>query len=630
LEKLPADRFGTAAEFAHALSHPEALPASAMTAPATGIPSGGGDRRFMGAVAVAALLGLAALVGWFRSPAAAEGGIIQFDLVIPEATKISPSVRSHLTISPSGDRIVFAGLTPQGDGELLYVRELREMTVTPLAGTEGAIAPTFSPDGMWIAYFDGPELKKVPASGGASITLTSSAGRGAQAGAWLDDGTIVFTDSTFGLSMVSEAGGAPQVVFSSEGNGGMYWPQAVPGERAVVASMCRTDDCDEDVLVAIDVDTREVQELFDGVPNGWVLPSGHLVFARIEGALFAVPFDKSSLTVNGSPIPLLEGVRVQNGVVANLAFSRTGTLVYLTGDATVESQIVLVDRDGTERALTRQLRDYVDPRFSPDGRQLVVEIHDPQGNGHLWIYDVASETLSRLTYEGHDGRSLWSPDGKTVLFSSNMNGGWKAYTVPADGSATPELAIDSVDYFVRSKTLTPDSKTLVFHSEGGEYAPYFTLYSVDLGSGEAPRRIVETSALEWTPSLSRDGQWLAYASNESGREEIYVRNFQNPAGRYPVSVEGGSEPLWGEGNELFFRGPDGMYSATLEFRPAFRVVRRERLFDDQPYAVRVRSRAYDLHPISGEFLFVRVEESSSHPRVVVNFVQELKEKVGRQ
>ncbi|MEE8133981.1 MAG: hypothetical protein V3T56_02930 [Gemmatimonadales bacterium] len=625
MEKLAADRFESAAKFAEALTNPAFTLATTQATTAAGILGGRSDRRFMGAVAVATLLGIAAIVGWFRSPTAAERGVIQFDLVIPDAAKISPGVRSRLTISPSGDRIAFVGRALQGEGRQLYVREFREMTVTPLAGTDGAIAPTFSPDGTWIAYFNGRELKKVPASGGPSITLTSTARPFEQGGAWLDDGTIVFTDSALGLSMVGEAGGVPQVVYPSEGNLHAHWPQAVPGERAVVASMCSTASCQEGVLLGIDVDTREAHELLDGVQNGWVLRSGHLVFARPEGALFVVPFDRSSLSVNGSPVPLLEGVNVQNGVASNLAFSRTGTLVYLTGDATVESQIVLVDRDGTERPLTKQLRDYVDPRYSPDGRQLVVEIHDAQLNGHLWIYDIASETLSRLTYQGHDGRSLWSPDGKTIVFSSDMNGGWKAYTIPADGSAVPELAIDTEDYFVRSKTMTADSKTLVFHGQDG---PRFALYAVELGSEEAPHRIVESSALEWTPSLSRDGQWLAYASNESGREEIYVRSFQNPAGRYPVSVEGGKEPLWGEGNELFFRGPDGMYSATLEFRPAFRVVRRERLFEDGLYMVRGRSRAYDLHPISGEFLFVRVEESSSHLRVVVNFFEELKAKVG--
>jgi serine/threonine-protein kinase len=621
LEKLPADRFPTAARFGDALADPSFRTGLAGTDGEAAV-AGSRSRAVPILAAAVAVFAALAAVGWMRGPAASEDGVSRFVLTLPESAQLLYFGGPSMSLSPDGRRLVYHGWSgdntePAG----LFVRHLDRVAPEAIPGTERAYSPFFSPDGQWIAFFEGSSLRKMPVQGGAAITLTETVANFG-GGAWLDDGTIVYHYGEGGLARIDENGGVHEVVYEPADHvGEFYGPMPVPGRSAVVGSRCLDVGCSTYEVASLDLESGEMVTLVPNAAGAWVLPTGQFLYAMEDGAVFAQPFDDSDLTLTGAPVPVLGGLRVINASAGGVTFSRNGTLVYLGGDAGIESQLVMVDKAGNERAITSQLRDYVSPRFSPDGRQLVVELHDDQGNGHLWIYDIASETLSRLTYDGHDGRQRWSPDGRTIVFSSNAEGGWKGFTVPADGSARPTLAIDT-EYFVRSKTWTPDSRTVVFHSEDdGDIG--FALYRWDVGTDAEPQRIAQTVAREWSPALSRDGAWLAYTSDESGRDEIYVRSFENPTGRYAVSTDGGRQALWGNGTELFYRSRDGFYMAELEFEPTFRVLSRTRLFDDSDYAEVRRAVGYDVHPDGEQFVFVKQEESANHPVVVLNWFDEL-------
>ena len=352
----------------------------------------------------------------------------------------------------------------------------------------------------------------------------------------------------------------------------------------------------------------------------------HIVFARAPNALWAVPFELDRLDIAGSPFPILENVAVYaQGGASDFGVSRDGSLVFVPGDRTdPESILVWVDHHGAAQPITEARRAFGHPRLSPDGTRLAVEIAAGGGQADIWVLETARETLTRLTFEGMNLRPIWTPDGSEITFGSSRrrNSGFDILSKPADGSgdAFPLTANDHVEL---PASWSPDGKTLVLrHQLGDTGNDIARLVPEDGGEAET---IVGTSFQELHVALSRDGRWLAYSSDESGRREVYVRPFPEPGGRWQVSTGGGTEPVWAwSGKELFYRNGDEMWSVLIATEPTFSLGKPVLLFEGA-FARGGPIAAYDVTSDDQRFVMIRTEEAESADRihVVLNWLQEL-------
>jgi eukaryotic-like serine/threonine-protein kinase len=326
-------------------------------------------------------------------------------------------------------------------------------------------------------------------------------------------------------------------------------------------------------------------------------------------------------------VPLLQGVmRVGDPAFANYAVSQDGTLVYATGSATVDTRALLwVDREGREEPIAAPLRTYTSPRISPDGRKVALNARDQDQD--IWIWDTVRETLTRLTFDpGQDRFPLWSPDGERIAYSSQRKIGsdvsfntavdWQA----ADGTGMPErLAVSLGQIFPTS--FSPDAAAILVYGTNTDSAanPNDDIAIVRLEGEDGPTPLLATTFGERMPDLSPDGHWLAYVSDESGQEEVYVRPFPDiNAGRWQVSTGGGTEPLWArDGTELFYRNGDALYTVPIQTDPRFEQGNPQIVFQGRYYAGQ-GGRAYDVSSDGRRFLMLKqVEDSSARTRIVV-------------
>ena len=366
-------------------------------------------------------------------------------------------------ISPDGTRLAFVTTDGQGQRKL-YLRPLDQLQANALSGTEGAANPFFSPDGEWIAFFSGNQLKKVSVSGGATVTICDAESNG-RGGSWGEDGIIIFApNAVVGLSRVSSAGGTPEdatTLDKEKGETSHRWPQFLPGGKSVLFTV-RLGGTDGNIDVQ-SLETGERKTVQQAGIYGRYLPTGHLVYISNQ-TLFAAPFDLGRLEVSGPSAPIVEDVQTSPLYwSAQFDFSQTGTLVYLTGGGTAsEVSIFWMDPEGKTEPLLPTPRDYENPSFSPDGKRLAVQINEGS-NVDLWVYELELETLSRLTFdEGQDGMPVWTPDGQRVAFTSDRGGGsWNLYWKRADGTGDAERLTESRSLQV-PMAWSPDGKVLAF------------------------------------------------------------------------------------------------------------------------------------------------------------------------
>ncbi len=465
-------------------------------------------------------------------------------------------------LSPDGTTLAFVAQAV-GGAQQLFIRKLDQLTASPLAGTDDAMSPFFSPDGQWIAFFAAGNLKKVSITGGAAVTLCSAPnGRG---GTWADDDTIVFTpDSTQPIKLlrVSGSGGTP-TVFGTFGDGAttQRWPQALPGGKSLLYTEHNSGaGFDGANLVVAPLSGLPAEAsakagapkiVVRGAYYGRYLPSGHLIYMQ-EGTLFAVPFDLDRLEINGRAVPALEGVAANPGIGgAQLSFSADGTLAYVPGAAQASAyQIDWMTRDGKTSVLRAAKTRWANPVFSPDGRRLALEIADDKQRD-IWVYEWARDTLTQLTFGASNERwPVWTPDGKRITFTSNRGNGNQQdlYWMNADGTGEPTRLTDTPN----AKTPTswhPSGKFLAFMEQSAAGWDLMLLpMEGDPARGWTPGKptaFLATPATEVFPMFSPDGRWLAYQSNETGSGgDIYVRSFPGPGGKWRVSTGGGTWPLW--------------------------------------------------------------------------------------
>jgi serine/threonine-protein kinase len=626
LNKLPADRFSSAASFAEALVTPGYVtPAATRAEAAAGEPRRRDWRQLALAGALVVAIGVA-VTGWLRS--APEPSVTRFMVALPAGQGVSNRFGTTMAISPDGSRFVYVG--PGEAGVQLWLRSMNDLNATPLPGTTGASSPFFSPDAQSVAFFltsPSLQLRVVSLAGGPPLTLADSATP--LGGSWGRDGYLYVSKvgQQDGLARVPQAGGPFEELAWPDSAGGReyWWPEALPNGRGVLVASAGTSANDTDIGV-LDLETREVKLILRGLTARYASP-GFIVYTRADGALLAAPFDQDRLELTGPSIPLIEGVVTKASAASEFTISGTGTLIYLSGEPGAE-QLTWVERDGAERPVDASLQhDFGSLALSPDGSRIVLS-YQGEAEQDLWLYDIGQATLSRLTFQGDlNERAAWLPDGRQFTFMSNASGQRALHTMSADGSGPPTLTIGT-HRPLQEADWSRDGRWLVFRSGPGGEATARDIHYLERGD-TTPRTFLATEFDELNPKISPDGRWLAYVANESGRDEVYVRPFPGPGGRWQVSTDGGTEPLWANnGRELFYRSTAGMLvRAEVRTGTTFSVGARTPLFSVSQFDSDRTHTFYDISPDDRRFLMVKQLGGAREVVVVLNWFQEVEERL---
>ncbi len=638
LEKLPADRFESAKAFAEALANAGfGGGATAHVGTASGIAAGrSGGRRWVRVAVGVALLALGGAAGaalLYRAPTPAQ--VVRFKMSMPPGQRLDPASRydTPFALSPDGTRIAYIAFDSSAAIWSIHVRSLDQFTTTSIPGTDVTGNPFFSPDGLWIGFVNlvTRTMYKVSVAGGPVSQIVTDASS-ASVPSWGDDHTIIYAALGGRLARVSDGGGEPTIlVDSAKLSAFAMAPVMLPGSRAALVTVCATAaGCAG--LYVIDLASRKLKMLVPSASRAWYLPSGHLVYGTNQGALFAATFDPKKLEITSAAVGVLDGLNVGAGFLARATISPSGTLVYVTAATSANALIVQVDRAGREEPIIAKPGSYEQPRFSPDGRRLALRGPDAKGADQIWIHDRASANTRQLTFDGQSLRPSWSPDGSRVAFSSLRSNKWRIWSAPADGSGPGEAAADSLELVSNAAvSWTRDGKFIVWDGQilGKKGAGGDDIYASPLtGTDRKLQVAVAAPALEQTGEVSPDGKWIAYVSDDAGKNQIYIQPFLVPGGRTLVSASAAQEPAWASNNELVFVNTeaDSVMLARLEFGPTVKVTRTA-LFDRRPYKTGSSGwRGYDVSRDGKSFVFVKPMGTSAkvEPIVVLNWMDEVK------
>jgi len=629
VEKLPADRFESAKAFSDALANPNFTTTAGTAGPAGVMHAGRVSQRAFFATAAVAVLALAAAVaGWMRGTPNAE--VARFSIAMPDSQQLAIATNAfRLAVSPDGRLIAYVGRGSASATTQLWIRRLDQLRATPLAGTEGALNPAFSPDGQSLAYVSGAPrtLRKIAVAGGAPVKLTDSL---VDLGgvSWGRDGYVYFDGHLTGdgLARVKETGGSPEV--ASMPDSGESWhsaPDALPNGRGVLFNIARGRGTAGFDIAVVDTKTGKHRVLVRGGVNPHYAASGQLTYVTPDGTLMAAPFDAGKLVLTGEPVPVLNDIAVHGVGRSDVAMSATGLLVYAAGAVGTGRELIWLSRDGSVTPVDTQWTPMLMPSrlaLSPDNRMVAVSIGSGTGKAQLWVKQLDRGPASKLA----DAASApaWSPDGKSILYVADL----ELDRIPADGSVLPTTIWTGTRNAVRrgSPSYSPDGKWMVFSWGGGDIIGRRTdgdSSLVDLVTGPA----VESRA-----SVSPDGHWLAYQSDESGRNEVYVRPFPDTkVSKRQVSVTGGVFARWShDGRELFFLDDRlDLIAVPVTLTPTFAAGTPRRLFAAADNSA--LTSGYDVSRDGRRFLMARPvgrnAKNTDELVVVQNFFTELKAKV---
>jgi Tol biopolymer transport system component len=633
LAKDPNERWQTASDLngelkwiAEGGSQLGSLPA----APASGRGALGRRPLIFGLGALLLVAVIAGITAWNLKPAPVPGpqAVTRTVINLPPGQQLAGlDSGPALALSPDGTHLAY--VARQGGVQQLYLRAMDSLEAKPIPDTEGATEPFFLPDGQRVGFFVGGKLKEVSVSGGVALTLgTAPQPRGASCGS---QGTIAFAPSNVSvLQQVPDAGGTPQPLTRFEkGEVSQRWPEFLPGGKAVLfASGINLANWNNAQVAVQSLGTGERRNLIQGATQPRYALSGHLVYAQ-GGNLMAVPFDPQRLDVTGTAVPVLESLlQSPSSGAAQYSFSMTGSLVYASGGLQASlRRLVWVDRKGLEQALPASVHAYRYPRLSPDGRRVAVTIEESES--HVWLYDLTRETLTRLTFQGSVNLiGGWTPDGKRIAFQSNKEGPPNLFSQLADGSGGLERLMTS-EYAQTPNSWSPDGQLLAFI----EIDPTtgYDIWVLRMSDRKA-QLFLRTPFNESAPRFSPDGRWLAYVSDESGRYEVYVQPYPGPGGKWQISTEGGTEPVWNRnGRELFYRSGDKMMAVDIASQPSFTAGKPRVLFQGQYLPTPATFPNYDVSPDGQRFLMLKPSEQEqaapTQINVVLNWFEELKQKV---
>ena len=626
IEKLPADRWSTAKAFAAALDDAdrpaeEGAPSRARAGdPATRRTTRWRTPVLLG-LTVAATAAAAYLVG-VRLGNGENALSPRFVLDFAANEHHAAAATSvPFAISPDGRTIVYAA-TRNGAAPRLYVRPVDELGARELPGTDGAIGPTFSPDGRWIAFLEGGRLKKTPVGGGSATTLaTLSSPRGI---AWAGRDEIVVGAHRGGLGVVSANGGVPRPLTEMKEKGMRHVaPIVLADGRTVLFSIKRVGEVRQDRIGIVSLDGGEATTLpiLASSPLGVV--DDHLIYVTVNGALMAVPFDVQARRATGPPMQIEDDVyREPSSSVVLASLSRASTLVFQRG--TTMSNLVLATSRGEARVLPGGPQGYGFPRFSPDGRRIAVTVSGG-GTHALWLVDRQSGTVARLAdAEGiAASRPEWTPDGRRLIYFVGASAGlqWR----PADNSAAPERFLSSDTMNFSEAVISPDGRVAIVRASGAS-AVNDLFYTPTLDRSYL-KPFVVSPFYETAPRFSPDGHWVAFSSDETGTREVFVTAFPGPGPHYQASTEGGEEPVWApDGRTLYYLHDAHLVAATVSLSPTFSLGKRETVLDGTYVANMVHAN-FDVSPDGKEFLLLRQAGSPPAVVVVLNWAATLRAKV---
>jgi serine/threonine-protein kinase len=601
LQKLPADRFASAADFAAALE------SGGRGDWGTGGPTGGAGLR----PPVPRFRRPAVLLPWLVAAAGvAFGGwawrtgrttdvapvVTRYPVTLPDSAAYFQQISNSIAYARDGSAFAYTGT---GGRAGIYVRYADRVDAVPVAGERNGILPFFSPDGRWIGYREGRRFMKVAMAGGVPVVICDSCE--GYAPEWGTDDTIRFnqavslTSPLRQLMAVSAAGGPPRVLATPESSSAETYrfPTLLPDRRTVLFTI-RTRDTDR--LAALDLRSGRITrfEQLGSDPN--YVESGYVVLGNRDGSVVAVPFDLGRRRPSGQPVTIVNDAIVDPVGTLQAGVSTDGHLVYAQRGAVSDRHLTVVGRDGRSSDVPGAPRGLAGPRFAPDGRRLAVGVGEAGGGTDVWTLDLTQQAWTRLTTNRISERPAWTADGRRIVYSSNADLWW----IASDGSGTPEsLLVATGSRYATS--VTPEG-TVVFFETGSQNSG---IRAMRLDSAPAARMIIPDAFQESAPALSPDGRWLAYQSSEPGRAEVYVRPFPGPGPRVPVSLNGGTEPCWSrDGRELFYREGDAMMAASVRTQQAFEVTERRRLFSGA-FLPGGAFREYDVTPDGRRFVMVR-------------------------
>jgi serine/threonine-protein kinase len=595
--------------------------------------------------AVAATFAVAAIALVILSPpwraeTSLDRPFVRLDVDLgPMVSLPPPSVDgSSVILSSDGTRLAYVS----GASTKLFTRRLDQPTATELPGTAGATGPFFSPDGQWIGFGAANKLNKISVDGGAIVPL--GALRNMNGATWGDDGNIIVAEPFSRGTVRIPANGGPAEILTPLANGEvtLAFPQLLPGGKAVLFSAVATPGAENGTIEVLTLADRHRKVVVRGGFSARYLATssgnGHLVYTN-KATLFAVPFDLNTLETRGTAVPILDDVAYSAGTngAAQLTFSSApsghGTLVYRRAGATVSAPTTIqwVDATGKKEPLRSKSSLYQYPSVSPDGKRLALT--DNAGGGFdVWVYEPLRDAMTRLTFGGGGNRfPVWSPDGQYIVFERIGNG---LFWTRTDGASQPQALTTGKDLYV-PWSFSPDGKRLAYVNFEG--SPQVWTVPLEEQNGQLksgkPEQFLKSGFSDLAPAFSPDGRWLAYQSNESGKNEVYVRAFPHAAsrqgGKWQVSNDGGVAPRWSRnGHELMYRSGDQIIAASYTAKGDTFVAEKPRV-----WIAKLGGTEWDLAPDGKRVAVLTPVESGEAPKqdhevvFLQNFFDELRRRV---
>jgi serine/threonine-protein kinase len=605
LEKLPADRFTRAADFGSALSD-----SSFRHGPgAVGSDDRGGAGRWRALAFAATALAAVTLVAAATGRLGSDGSSAPVQRQKLEFPALGPAYPwgTGIALAPDGSGMIYADRTDARQVALFY-KARGDEDGTYLPGTEDARDPTFSPDGEWVAFRHNRLLVKRPVRGGAPVTLAEDVDGGSSAIHWMKDGTILFElDEGDRLARISEDGGSAVDTLANVGT--MRWLQGIEGADFALVVSC-SGGCR---LGLADFATREVEYILDGVDRAWYLESGHIVYVRDDGAVFAAPFDVDARQLGALGVPLFQGVRTQMGN-ASMVLGDDGTMVYVRGGTQGgggdHEYLVWTDRSGDFEPVDSDWApdDLGGAFLSPDGTRIAVGVFGDLPE--IWVKELPAGPLTRISDPGYGSMIPveWTSDGRSLVYGRFRGDVTEIVRIRADGSQAEAEVLFTTTVAIGQPSLTPSDDEFVYTIMTRPRDVAFAS-----GTSDSITLVLDREYDETAPTLSPDGRWLAYVSDVTGAREVFVRPFPEVEhSRIQVSVGGGSEPLWSrDGTELFYKSGGRLVAAAVRADPDLQVTARTALFEvGEDYIARNGSRSYDVSLDGRSFLMARNVEAA--------------------